>query len=206
MTATAKPCESGFTLVEMLVALVIFAILSAAGVAVLRGSVDSQAAVHSRLTQIGGLGRLHSLLASDLGQAADRPTRGPSGGRPAFVGDPNQMQFVRSGWTNLDGEPRSDLQRLQWRFSGETFDRTGFQQLDGGDEGSPAAPFARGIASASLRYRLADGSWTSSFRSSERMAFPAAVELTLTAIEGPPVVMLFLLPQSGAPQAEEQPL
>lgn len=205
MTAVAKPCQSGFTLVEMLVALVIFALLSAAGVAVLRGSVDAQAAVSSRLAQLGALGRLHSLLSSDLGQAADRPTRGPSGSRPAFTGDPNAMQFVRSGWTNLDGEPRSDLQRVEWRFAGNSLNRTGFQHLDGGDDGSPAAPFAGGIASATLRYRMPDGSWASAFRSSEEAALPPAVELTLTGREGARVVMVFSLPQSGAPLAEGGP-
>lgn len=205
MTAAAKPRQSGFTLVEMLVALVIFALLSAAGVAVLRGSVDAQSAVNSRLTQLGGLGRLHSLLASDLGQAADRPTRAPSGGRPAFAGDPGSMQFVRSGWTNLDGEPRSDLQRVEWRFAGDSLTRTGFRRLDGGDDGSVSAPFARAIASATLRYRMPDGSWASAFRSSDDAALPAAVELTLTGREGAPVVMVFSLPHSGAGQAEGQP-
>lgn len=201
MTDAAKAGQSGFTLVEMLVALVIFALLSAAGVTILRGSVDTQSAVESRLTELGELGRLHSLLSSDLGQTANRPTRGPSGERPAFAGDPGSMRFVRSGWTNLDGEPRSDLQRVEWSFTGAAFARTGFRHLDGDDDGS-AAPFARSLASASLRYRLADGSWASAFRSSEEAALPAAVELTLTGREGAPVVMVFSLPQSGVPQAE----
>jgi len=46
--------RNGFTLVEMLVALGIFALLAVAGVGVLRSSVDLQGAVDTRLTTIGG--------------------------------------------------------------------------------------------------------------------------------------------------------
>lgn len=202
MRPALSPSQAGFTLVEMLVALAIFALLSAAGVSILRASVDTQAAVDQRLTQIGGLGRLHALLASDFGQVVDRPTRGPSGERPAFAGDASQMQFVRSGWMNLDQEPRSDLQRVEWRFTGNRLDRTGFASLDGGDELSLGAAFAKGLESAAFRYRVADGSWSAEFRSSDHAALPSAVEMTLTSAGSAPVVMVFALPQAGLSQAE----
>ncbi|MBA3578082.1 MAG: type II secretion system minor pseudopilin GspJ, partial [Sphingomonas sp.] len=159
MTAAANPSERGFTLVEMLVALVIFALLSAAGVVILRSSVATQAAVDTRLIQISGLGRLHSVLGSDLAQLADRPTRGPSGERPAFSGNDRGMDFVRAGWTNLDDDARSDLQRVEWRFSGQGLTRSGFRNLDGDGGGTAAAPLARALASARIRYRTVEGGW-----------------------------------------------
>ncbi|MFP5328530.1 MAG: type II secretion system minor pseudopilin GspJ [Alphaproteobacteria bacterium] len=195
----AQPSTSGFTLVEMLVALVIFALLSTAGVGILRASVDTQAAVEERLGQIGGLGRLYALLSSDLGQAVDRPTRSPSGDRPAFEGDARGMRFVRLGWANIDQEARSDLQRVEWQFEDRTLARTGFKILDGGNAGARAAPIARNLAAATLRYRMPDGSWAGSFRSTDQTTFPAAVELTITPVQGAPVVMVFSLPQGAAP-------
>lgn len=191
---------TGFTLVEMLVALTIFALLSAAGVSLLRSSVDTQAAVDRRLTEMGAIGRLHALLSSDLGQAVDRPTRAASAQRPAFSGDDRGMEFVRGGWTNLDQEPRSDLQRVAWRFDGAAFSRTGSGKIDGADEAARAAPFARDLERASLRYRGADGSWAGAFQSSEDAALPSAVEVTITPRQGAPVVMVFSLPQSGGSQ------
>ena len=59
--------EEGFTLVEMMVALVIFAILAAAGVMILRSSVDTQTAVEARLADGDwGLSLVGSVIAIDL--------------------------------------------------------------------------------------------------------------------------------------------
>ena len=194
--------ERGFTLVEMLVALSIFALLAAAGVGILRASVDTQAAVDARLGEIGSVGRLHALLESDLGQAIERPTRGASGERAAFDGNASAMQFVRAGWTNLDGAARSDLQRVEWRLSGGALTRTGFARLDGTDDAAPAAPILREVRALSFRYRSADGSWSTAFRSSQDQPLPAAVELTVTRNAGALLVFVAALPPVGvrAPQ------
>ena len=147
--------RNGFTLVEMLVALGIFALLAAAGVGVLRSSVDVQGAVDTRLTAISGLARLNAMLSNDLGQAVDRPSRMPAAVRPAFVGDSSGMEFVSGGRTNLDGAARSDLQRIEWRSTNGGLQRMGFAAIDGGDQGI-ASPLARDIRSAAFRYRMLD--------------------------------------------------
>ena len=205
MKPSTKSRQSGFTLVEMLVALVIFALLSAAGVTVLRASVDTQGAIDRRLAHIGELGRLHALLWSDLAQVVDRPTRAESGDRPAFAGDKGEMQFVRAGRTNLDQQPRSDLQRVEWRFADDSLKRTGFENLDGADDVSRGAAFARNLADVTIRYRMPDGGWSQSFRSSEQAALPAAVEVTLAPAQGAPVTMVFVLPQLGPAPPEPRP-
>ena len=111
-----RSSESGFTLVEMLVALSIFALLAAAGVVVLRTSIDTQSAVERRLVELGSLGRLQAMLASDLAQSVDRPTRDRQAVRASFFGTAGELQLVRTGWSNLDQLPRSDLQRVAWRL------------------------------------------------------------------------------------------
>ena len=198
-----RASQEGFTLVEMLVALVIFSLLAAAGVGILRASLDTQSAVDTRLSELGRLGRLHALLSSDLGQAVDRPTRISGGSRPAFAGEPSSMQLVSAGWSNIDGSARSELQRVEWRVAGNTFNRTGYRHLDGSDEGATSAALVRDINSASLRYRMLDGSWSSSFRSSEQQPLPSAVELTLTKAGAPPIVMVVALPASAQPPKPE---
>lgn len=186
--------EAGFTLVEMLVALAIFALLATAGVGLLRASVDTQSAVERRLYDLGSLGRAHALLASDIGQAVERPTRSGGGTRPAFVGEPGRMEFVRAGWTGFDGERRSDLQRVTWQFEKGTLVRAGFASLDGGGQGIGAV-IAPGLASAGFRYRGPDGRWAPTFQPSPNQSLPTAVELNLTAVGGAPVTIIMALPQ-----------
>ena len=196
--------RNGFTLVEMLVALTIFALLAGAGVGVLRSSVDVQSSVDTRLTAIGSIARLNALLSNDLGQAVDRTSRSPTGDRPAFVGDGSGMAFVSGGRTNLDGAARSELQRLEWRSERGTLRRTGFDAVDGAGEGQ-SSPLAHDIRGAAFRYRMLDGSWSSSFTSTESQPLPTAVEVTITPSPGPPLVMVFALPSGAAspPQPKE---
>jgi len=194
--------RNGFTLVEMLVALGIFALLAAAGVGVLRSSVDVQSSVDSRLAAMSGIARLNALLSSDLGQAVDRPSRAPSGQRPAFVGDQSSMHFVSAGRANLDGAARSELQRIEWRSESGALNRVGFNNIDGNDDGL-TSPLVRGVRSAAFRYRMLDGSWSSTFTSTEQQPLPAAVELTVTTDTEAPVVMVFGLPVGAVAQLPE---
>ena len=90
--------ERGFTLVEMLVALAIFAGIATIGVGLLRASVDTQGAVQDRLGAMGAVNRLRSIMAGDLAQAALRPVRGPDGAvQPAFRGDARGFELVQRG-------------------------------------------------------------------------------------------------------------
>lgn len=191
-----RSAESGFTLVEMLVAMTIFALLAAAGVGILRSSVDTQSAVDRRLAEVGAVGRLHALLASDLGQAVLRPTGSPGGVQPAFVGDGQGMQLVRTGWLNLDGEARSNLQRVEWRLQPGGLARVGHRQIDWGDAGAPAM-LARSVEHVAFRYRGAAGDWSSVWQASEAEPLPAAVELSLKLKRQPPLLFVIALPPRG---------
>ena len=194
---SVRSSQAGFTLVEMLVAMTIFALLAVAGVGVLRYSVDTQSAVDRRLGEVSAVGRLHALLASDVGQAVFRPTRGPGGERPAFIGESERMQLVRGGWQNLDSEPRSDLQRVEWRAERGGLARVGHSRLDGGDDGDVAV-LARSLERIAFRYRGAAGDWSSVWQSTAQEPLPAAVELSLQFPGERPLQFVVALPPRGA--------
>src|SRR5690606_25688370 len=80
--------RAGFTLVEMLVALLVFGLLAAAGAAVMGSALTSQSAVKSRVERFADFQRLRAVLRADLAQAAGRRTRDSSGqpAQVAFIG------------------------------------------------------------------------------------------------------------------------
>eukprot|EP01041_Mallomonas_annulata_P041665 gene41665-65789_t len=76
---------------QLLVALAIFALISVAGVTLLRSGTDTQIAVKKRLGEMALSHRLANALEADLAQAIARPVRDQSGQPvPAFTqGDAN---------------------------------------------------------------------------------------------------------------------
>lgn len=186
--------KNGFTLIEMMVALSIFAILSAAGVLLLRGSADTQIAVERQLSALSSTERLRLLLASDLSQALPRPTRAGDGSdRPAFFGDANGMQFVRGGFEPVSDEPEPTIARVEWLVSGGQLVRRQFGRIDGGNEPALDAQLEKGITSIELSYRAAGGNWSATWPDGSGLALPRAVRMTLAA-DGPAVEMIIALP------------
>jgi general secretion pathway protein J len=199
--------ERGFTLVEMLVALSIFAAIAAMGVGLLRSSVDTQDAVQERLKAMGGINRLRAVMANDLAQAVQRSTRGPAGEAvPAFVGSSNGFAFVHSGAGSLDGSPRPSVERVAYARVGDEWRRATQPMLDGTalGEGDRLVGDVSGIT---VRYRDELGNWSESWSSEPGDRLPRAVEVRLGRTGREALTMLFLTapalppppPATGAP-------
>lgn len=102
------PNDAGFTLVEALVSLFIFAMVAGGGVLLLSQTLLAQADVEEAQEGLRELQSARALLVSDLAQITPRVTR--DSGRPPFAfhavgGALPEMSFVRA-----QGEPGSDDQ------------------------------------------------------------------------------------------------
>ncbi|WP_169312142.1 prepilin-type N-terminal cleavage/methylation domain-containing protein, partial [Brevundimonas diminuta] len=64
--------RQGFTLVEVMIALLIFALLAGAGALVLGQSIDNRFAVKANADRTAALQRTRALLRADLAQATGR--------------------------------------------------------------------------------------------------------------------------------------
>ncbi|KTE22657.1 type II secretion system protein GspJ [Sphingopyxis sp. H050] len=184
--------ERGFTLVEMLVALSIFAVIAAMGVGLLRSSVDTQDAVQARLKGMSGINRLRAVMANDLAQAVQRPTRGPAGEAvPAFIGSSTGFAFVHAGAGADDGSPRPSVERVGYALVGGEWRLVTQPMLDG-KALSDGDRLIGEVAGVAVRYRDAQGGWSDSWTSEPGDRLPRAVEVRLTRRGREPLTMLFL--------------
>lgn len=190
------PPERGFTLVEMIVALLIFAILAGAGVTLLRAAVNTQEAVGEALADLGAAARLRALLSADLAQAVVRPIDGAPAG---FAGTGSELRLVRTFEPAERVAGSSGLQAIRWQVQGGNLVRQSITPT--GSPTGPAAILARDVAAVSLRYRAADGGWRSLWAPLVTEApLPRAVELRLQRRGEAETSLLVALPDGPAPQ------
>ncbi|MGL5839961.1 MAG: type II secretion system minor pseudopilin GspJ [Sphingorhabdus sp.] len=194
--------QSGFTLIEMLVALSIFAMISAAGVALLQSASSTQLAVKGRLDDLGRNARAVALMEADLAQAIARPVRAGGAVLPAFAAQgseaPGQLFAVtRTGWANLDNAPRPDVQRVAFALERGALVRLGSAMPD--STGSQKTVLLNNVSAATVRFRDAEGNWRSDWSADDAASLPRALELVVTRTNAAPVTLLFLV---GTGQAD----
>ena len=192
--------QTGFTLVEVMIALMIFGMLAAAGVAILTFSVRAQTATGKRFDDIAALNRTASLLAGDLGQAIDRPARDEGGVMlPAFTGESDgRMRFVRTGWANVDAAPRASAQKVAYQIDGNTLLRVAYPMIDGAAP-LPAVTLLDKVAGVSARYRY-KGAWSDRWDGRQGAPLPQAAEIVVRRTDGT-AFRLMLLVGSGSSAA-----
>ena len=188
--------RAGFTLVEMLIALTIFGMLTAAGVALLTLTVRTQETSGRLLAEIGELRRLGALMTADLAQAAPRSSRGGDGRpRPAFAGSALTLAVVRHG--GVEGA----LQRVEYRLNGDQrerglVERTSHRHHEGavdGDTRAVAIPLLANVTRLRLRYRDREGGWRDVWDPTDATLLPRAVELVSSDPAHGSVRQLFLV-------------
>ena len=186
--------RNGFTLVEMLIALAIFGMLTAAGVALLGVTARTQETADRLLAELGELQRTGALLTADLAHAAPRLYRDRDG-RPqrAFAGGggdaPALLAFVRRGWDDGEG---SGLRRVGYRLRDGRLERLSYARVDGGGE-AVAMPLLEGVRTLRLRYRDDEGAWRERWDPSDPARLPEAVELVTDSETHGLVRQLFLV-------------
>ena len=124
----------GFTLIEIVVALAVFAVVGTMAFTGLNGILKQQAALQQRSDQIKSLQLALKYLERDISQIIARPVRDQYGDRqPAFSADEDSiMSFTYSGWRNPAGLSRSHLQRVAYEISEEEeLIRHTWNRLDG---------------------------------------------------------------------------
>lgn len=194
---------AGFTLVEMLVALVVFALLGLAATGVLAWVADNRGTVAAHSERLAQLQRARALLQADLGQAAVRRVRGPDGRQApdAFTGATHRggashggpgplLAFVRRGWSNPDGASRASLQYVEYRLVDGRLERATRPMLDGASAGDSRV-LLDGIVDAAIGYHH-HGAWDHGWPGGAA-ELPAAVRLEIEFQDLGRIEQLFLV-------------
>ena len=155
----------GFTLVELLVAIFIFAIVSAIAMGgynelVKQSGIASEGAARTRNVQSA-----MQRLVMDFTSLEPRPIREPLGDslQPALRADARTEQIAElthSGWSNPAGVPRSTLQRVSYRLEDKKLMREYWVVLDRTLTGEPErAELIDDVKRVALRFMDNNRSW-----------------------------------------------
>lgn len=130
----------GFTLVEILVALLVFAVVGLLSTRLLSQSIDNQNNLQDRGQRLAEIHRAMRVLQRDIVQLSRRKIRDAQGEElPALiVSDQSAIEFSRVGWRNPLRQPRSEVQRVGYRWQDEKIIRGYWLTLDRSYDAEPA--------------------------------------------------------------------
>jgi len=125
----------GFTLIEILVAMAVFAVMAALAYGSLNQTILAAEVLGERMDRLQALQRTVRMLTDDLQQLAPRPVRDTLGDtlRPALdTGFQSgfAIELTRGGWSNPAVLPRGTLQRVGYRIEDNELVRYYWQTLD----------------------------------------------------------------------------
>jgi len=184
--------QGGFTLLEVLVAVAITALIGVGIWQVMSGVIKARTSVDRVSDQFQRLQRAMLLIERDVTQVVNRPIRGPYGDKRFALtteGDNYFLRLTRQGWRNPLGDPRSQLQRVAYSLEGDTLHRWQWQVLDRAQDSQPIDQKLLGqVTSVKVRFLDRQGKWVDQWPPQiagqeppkpETASLPKALELTL---------------------------
>jgi general secretion pathway protein J len=200
----------GFTLVELLIALAIFALISAFAYRGLTGLLESREALSAESRKWRDVALFVGRFERDLQAVLARRAAGPSGTIHAPLsstidtgaGPAQGIALTRSG-AGLQANALSAPLRVAYRAREGGIERLAWTAVDAAPRSQPdAVPVLSGARAFSLRYLNARGEWQANWglpgspeaTSTTVSALPAAVEMTLELASGERIVRLIDLP------------
>ncbi|MEN5208573.1 type II secretion system minor pseudopilin GspJ [Stenotrophomonas terrae] len=178
-----RTAVAGFTLLEVLVAVAIFALVGIASHRLLLSAVRVDAQTRQQEQQLRQLVRAMSSLERDVEQALERPVLDADGSEePAFWSDPDGqgLQWTRAGWGNPLAAPRAQLQRVRWRQDGTVLAREYWPVLDRADGATAQRQVVLpDVSGVQWRYLDRQGVWRTQWHGNDAQPLPRALELRL---------------------------
>ncbi len=191
--------QRGFTLLELLVAITIFAIVGVMAMSGYNQLVRQREIAAATMERIRNVQRSVMRMSQDFEQLAARPIRDATSSTdiPALYFSNNGsdiIEFTHAGWTNPTGINRSTLQRVRYRLVDHKLYRDYWSVLDRTLTNVPLqVQLLDNVSTMTLRYMDNSNTWQTSWpvnssvgngtaptASVASRTLPIAVEITLT--------------------------
>ena len=163
-TAEHKTSQQGFTLIELMIALVIFAMLALAGWQIMDSLTKSRERGYQHQKSLSQLDYAYLQLSQDLAQtsnyvavpilsatANDTASANTAAMTPTFVLNASQISFIRFAAPDPRYQPSPVLAKIQYSVAEETLTKQRFYQLDDNNENPATSVILTGIKAASRR-------------------------------------------------------
>ena len=197
--------SKGFTLLEVLIAIAIFAVISLSSFTIFDTVLTSDENSKSRSERLNELQRAFLLIERDLLQITRRSIR-LNGDRPlpgfihtdqgSFFSQNQAIGFVRNGWTNPGLLlPRSDVQSVAYQLNESVLERVHFNFVDAVPGEEPKVrPLIKAVTE--LKFEYYDGQeWQEEL---PKNGFPMAIAIEITTDDYGVIRRQFLLPGGAA--------
>ncbi|AWC79132.1 MULTISPECIES: type II secretion system minor pseudopilin GspJ [Serratia] len=182
-----RALQRGFTLVEMLLAIALFAMLSLTALTVFRGVLKNDEITQRKSTQLTQLQRALAIVERDLTQAQ---ARAPTGDKrwpaaPEFAvlqtageeGGDFQLLLIRNGWPNPQARlPRATQERVAYRYRQGRLERLSYPNLSSPQAAARSVLLLSEVTRFQLRF-YRQGEWLTAWRAGGLL--PQAVEIVI---------------------------
>jgi len=179
----------GFTLVELLIALAILALVATLAYRGIASLTTSEAELSRESRRWRELDALFSRLEADMRAALPRSARTSDGTEPAWIGSPRsdgnaELRLSRAG-PEFAAEPGSAGQRIGYRWREGTIEILYWPRLDQPSLATPQAyVLASDIAAFRVDYLDASGAWNPRWPIAGEEPLPRGVRVTLRLADG----------------------
>jgi general secretion pathway protein J len=198
---TARPLAraAGFTLIEVLLALAIFAVISVLAYRATAALTDGETQLSAEALRWRTLEALFARFEGDLRQAVPRASRQGSGIEPAWLGVPADssgnaaLVFTRAGAEFVD-DPGIAGQRIGYRLRGHAIEIAYWPRLDNASDVAPTVyALVDGVTAFRIAYLSRSGAWRNAWPAQDEPPLPRAVRVDLTLDNGEAIERWFAL-------------
>ncbi len=185
--------QRGFTLLELLVAIGVFAVMSVMAYGGLKTVLDARQQTDAQAKRLAAVQLTFMRLERDIEQMTDRRIRDEFGDAkaPLLAGSEGEavIEFTHAGWSNPTNVPRSHLQRVGYALKDKQLLRAYWLVLDRAQDSKPIQTVMLDkVKSMEWRFMDNTGTW--------QTQWPPATTTTSPQTPAPPVQTQSPLPRA----------